>query len=120
MYNLFLAVLLSGMVSNNDITIPQHRIFENVNDRITVSQVDQRELNLIKDFGDKTLADVQYIIIHPKLVEKEMCVTHGKTHQNFDEIDDTCVDTQYYEKDYNKIRAIYYQFKDGTGYHWEG
>ena len=48
-----------------------------------------------------------------------MCKTHDKIHRSFDEIDDTCIDVQFYERDYSRLNSILLNFKDGTEYYWE-
>lgn len=94
-------------------------IYENVNERIEWTDLMLSDIELPQEVIDNADRYIENIIIEPDIIEKEMCISHNTIHKSFDELDDTCVDVQFYERDYSNINSIMLNFKDGTGYYWE-
>ena len=93
-------------------------IYENVNEQIEWTDLMLSDIELPQEVINNADRYIDHIVIEPKIIEKEMCKTHDTIHRSFDEIDDTCIDVQFYERDYSRLNSILLNFKDGTGYYW--
>ena len=94
-------------------------VYEWVNEQTYNTTFTISDLQLPKEILENIDREIDFIIISPRIIEKEMCSTHNTVHKSFDEVDNSCVDIQYYERDYSSLNSVTLQFLDGTGYYWE-
>ena len=117
----YFLIMIASMLSNNYESYIQNDIpvFEWVNEQTYDTDLTISDLQLSKEILNNIDREIDFILITPKIIEKEKCATHDTIHTDFCELDDTCVDIQYYERDYSNLNSVSINFVDGTGYYWE-